>query len=112
MDLKEFVSEAISQVVNGISEAQANTADTSAKVNPELLKRGGEPEMGFTPTSAGMASVLQFDIAITAEEGTDTKGGIGVATGVFNLGSAGASSAQSSTVSRLQFSVPVVLPHD
>lgn len=111
MDLQEFLSEAITQVVNGVADAQQKTAGSSAKVNPEFLKRGGEPDMGFTPTTEGMASVLRFDIALTTTEGTDTKGGIGVATGIFNLGSAGASSAENSTVSRVQFNVPVVLPN-
>ncbi len=56
------------------------------------------------------AQMINFDVALTVTEGTGTKGGIGVVTGIFTLGSAGQSEAESSTVSRVKFAIPVVLP--
>ena len=54
---------------------------------------------------------VKFDVAVTATEGTGTKGGIGVVAGVFALGSQEQSSAEVSAVSRLKFAVPIALPY-
>jgi hypothetical protein len=53
---------------------------------------------------------LEFDVAVTAQEGTATKGGIGVFAGAIGLGSQGQSTAANQTVSRIKFAVPVLLP--
>lgn len=54
--------------------------------------------------------LVHFDVALTAEEGTKTKGGIGVVAGVFALGTQGAFNESSSAISRIQFKVPLLLP--
>ena len=53
---------------------------------------------------------VDFDVALTVTEGTGTKGGIGIVAGAFALGSTGQSTAQNSSVSRVQFSVPIAFP--
>jgi len=58
-----------------------------------------------------LVQTVEFDVAVTATEGTDTKGGIGVVAGVFALGSQGQSSEEISAVSRIKFSVPITLPY-
>jgi len=57
-----------------------------------------------------VVSFVEFDMAVTATEGKETKGGIGVVAGVFTLGSAGKSDAASGSESRIKFSVPLLLP--
>jgi hypothetical protein len=61
-------------------------------------------------TYTGTAQIVEFDVALTAMEGTGTKGGIGVVAGMFALGSTGQSKEESSSVSRVKFSVPLSLP--
>ena len=53
---------------------------------------------------------IEFDVAVTVTEGTQTKGGIGVFMGAVGLGSQGQSSNQNASVTRIKFSVPLVLP--
>jgi len=111
MELKEFVRQTIAEIAEGVGEAQQDVASKGACVNPALLGRvSNASDLGFLPTSAGVASILQFDVALSAKEGTDTKGGIGVVSGFVNLGSSGASNAENSSISRVQFNVPVALP--
>lgn len=57
-------------------------------------------------------AMVEFDIALSEAKGTDTKGGIGVFLGAVGLGSQGASHGESSSNSRVKFSVPIVLPGD
>jgi hypothetical protein len=49
-------------------------------------------------------------MAVTVEDGAKTKAKIGVVTGVFNLGAGGTSENKELAVSRIQFTVPVLLP--
>lgn len=98
MQLEEFVSESLRQIIAGVKRAQDDTKEMGAKINPDGLRFHVENHR------------VEFDVAVTAAEGTGTKGGIGVVAGVFNLGSAGESNASSTTASRIKFGVIVELP--
>jgi len=117
VSLKQFVAEAVSQIVEGVVEAQERVGKLKGTVNPTKVNLGAtfQQEHSVSADSEGYSTsnVVQpvsFDVAITAEEGTGTKGGIGVVIGLFNLGAAGHSDAKSSAVSRVQFTVPLLLP--
>ena len=55
-------------------------------------------------------SNVEFDIALAEANAKDTKGGIGVFLGSVGLGSQGSSHGESSSHSRIKFSVPIVFP--
>jgi hypothetical protein len=111
MDLKEFVAETLTQIIDGVKEAQRRTeAVEGTSVNPHLSAPPELARYGILNAGGNVAQVIQFDVALTAMEGTGTKGGIGVVAGVFNLGSAGQSQTENSSVSRVKFSVPLALP--
>ena len=111
MNLQDFVSETISQIVQGVVTAQKSAIEHGAHVNPRLT---GTTEslssQGLLWSGDNTAQVVHFDVALTITEGTGTKGGIGVFAGVVNLGSTGQSKNESSSVSRVKFSVPLTLP--
>lgn len=112
INLQDFISETLTQITNGVRNAQTRTADTDAHINPVDLYLGSDATKGrmFRPKTYQPIETVHFDIAVTAEEATDTKGGIGVFVGSIGLGSQGQSDARNSSVSRIQFSVPVLLP--
>ena len=111
MNLKEFVSETIVQIIEGVIDANDRTKQYGAVVSPNIAgSQEHGAKHGFVASKDGAAQMIHFDVALEAKEGTGTKGGIGVVTGIFSLGSAGQSSAESSTVSRVKFGVPIVLP--
>jgi hypothetical protein len=111
MELREFVAEAIKQISAGVKDAQATYDEHGAFVNPHLSTSADlAVKHGILIASGHAAQLVQFDIALTVTEGTGTKGGIGVFVGAFSLGSSGQSSAENSSVSRVKFFVPLVLP--
>jgi len=112
MNLQEFVAETLTQIIDGVREAQTRAKDGDATVNPGLNATAENAKYGIFNASGTAAQLVQFDVALTGMEGTETKGGIGVVAGVFNLGSTGHSQAENSSVSRVKFSVPLVLPRD
>jgi len=112
MDLKEFISETLSQIVSGVKGAQESAKRHGAEINPELFGNVQElAKEGIVQTnSGGSTTIVEFDVALTVTEGTGTKGGIGVFTGMVNLGSSGQSKSENISVSRVQFKVPLALP--
>jgi hypothetical protein len=95
------------QIVEGVSDAQEQVNASGAEVNPHLT--GNVPD-GFAFASGRWATIVHFDVGVTATEGTGTKGGIGVVVGAFAIGSSGQSKKENSAVNRVSFAVPVRLP--
>lgn len=111
MDLGEFVSQTLIQIVDGVKNAQDKVAESGATVNPHLTTSQEQAgRQGFLWTGGAYAQIVQFDVALTVTEGKGTKGGIGVFAGAINLGSSGQSQNENSSVSRVKFSVPLALP--
>jgi hypothetical protein len=112
LKLEEFISETLKQIINGVSEAQLYALEKNACVNPSgLTFRTDQGQIRlYNPQTGDIAQEIHFDIAVTATEGTGTKGGVGVFVGALGLGSQGQSEKESSIVSRISFDVPVILP--
>lgn len=64
--------------------------------------------LGWTE-SGDLINMVSFDVAVTATDGTGTKGGIGIVIGAVALGSQGQSENRNEAVSRVQFKVPFAL---
>ncbi|MBW4048724.1 MAG: hypothetical protein HIU89_12580 [Proteobacteria bacterium] len=113
MELQEFIKQSLVQIVNGMAEAQQEVAAKGASVNPSGLKLKDDQVKGHSVSNDGnVTQHIEFDVAVTTTEGTGTKGGIGVVMGVLALGSQGQSSASSQAISRLKFTIPMLLPSD
>ena len=111
MQLKDFVAESIKQIVDGVSDAMEHAASKGARINPERqVFNANNAGARSDPRNGASIETVEFDVAVTVTEGTQTKGGIGVFTGVVGLGSQGQSEATNSSVTRLKFVVPIALP--
>ena len=111
MELQEFVTQTLVQIVAGVKQAQVDAKKLGSEVNPHLTAPAAElGQHGFLWTGGPAAQVVQYDVALTVLEGTGTKGGIGVFAGAVTLGSSGQSKNESTSVSRVKFSVPLTLP--
>jgi hypothetical protein len=95
MDIKTFVSESLTQILEGVEVAQEKN-----------IKSAVNPAFGSAHTKEKLTEI-EFDIAVTIESGTETKGGIAVFGGAINLGSQGKSNKTDATINRIKFSVPV-----
>jgi hypothetical protein len=113
VELKQFISQALADIVQGVLDTQQVLGANGKYINPELSTQQGTHEKHgkLVSIQGQLVQTVEFDVAVTATEGTDTKGGIGVVAGVFALGSQGQSSEEISAVSRIKFSVPITLPY-
>lgn len=111
MDLKEFIRDTLTQIAEGAAEAQINISAFGGEVAPHI-RTGTYMELGkhgLLSAEKGYAHMVEFDVALTASEGTGTKGGIGVFLGAVTLGSGGESKSENSSFSRIKFAIPISL---
>lgn len=107
--LETFVVEALRAIVGGVSSAMSEIADKGGIVNPGTNSSTGWPGPWSRTRGVG-AQFVEFDVAVTSNELTNTKGGVGASIGPIVLGSVGKSSEQHHNVSRIRFTVPLILP--
>jgi hypothetical protein len=94
MDIKEFVSESLKQIIDGVVDAQSHAGGKNAVVVPF---HNNHKEIGF-------------DIAVTVVEGKETEGKAGISVWSIGAGVTGKSESSNSTISRIKFEIPVELP--
>lgn len=112
--LEDFVAETLKQIIMGVKAAQEYAAENGAKVSPANLCLShcaqGDVRL-MEENTCRIAQEIDFDIAVTTTEGTETKGGVGIFVGPVALGTQGKSDAQNSSISRIKFQVPILLPN-
>ncbi|MGM4983242.1 hypothetical protein [Rhizobium sp. 11_C7_N12_5] len=103
MNVKDFVSASLKEILAGIEDAQKATG--GGGINAKL---GGKESSGslINGGETGMFTRVDFDIAVSVE--TNGKGGGNLK--VFGVGIEGGVDHKSGTASRITFSVPVRLP--
>lgn len=109
MNLDEFVKEVLSQIVSGIRGAQA--IEGGAFVVPD--NDGGHDYAKHPRVSSNArikSTIVDFDIALTVED--SSKGSGSGVLKVFGIGAnvQGEMASKDTTVSRIQFAVPILLP--
>ena len=111
MQLDDFVAETLSQIVNGVSKARKETGLTGIGVRPSGAPavNASNPDVVLTEGRVAAQSV-RFDVALTVTENTGTSAKVGVVSGIINGSGAMEGQSQNSSVSRVQFSIPVLLP--
>src|SRR2546423_6050458 len=112
MTVKEFVEDTLVQIVEGVQAAQMRIAKSGAAINRYGMTMVSSQLDGrrYDPETREVEELVRFDIAVTVEGGTGTRGGVGVFLGPVALGSQGQSSNKDAQVSRVQFAVPIVYP--
>lgn len=118
MYLQEFVQETITQLVEGLVEAQKKVKGKGCIIIPNEIwtpDATSQPMIFTSPrnkdNSGRYVSMIEFDVAITVDnkEGLDGKLKVKVA-GILDVGGGGEMAKTDTTTSRIKFKVPVALP--
>ena len=95
MELKEFVTKTLVEIIEGVKDAQATAKEARGAV---------------IPMAADPIRTIDFDVALTTSESTKSKGGIGVFLGGAGIGGQKQAAGEAKSFSRIKFSVPIILP--
>jgi hypothetical protein len=111
MNLSEFVAATLKQIAEGVQAAQGAVNAAGGTVNPpSSTPTFDSGDIQLAISSGQRLTSVSFDVALTVVEESDSKAGIGIATGIVGLGGSKVSKASETSVSRVQFNVPVLLP--
>jgi hypothetical protein len=115
MTLKDFIGEALSEIIFGIDEAKKRLEPTGRDhwISAPIAAVGAGQAIHDTDvavwmpdgTSVNKANLVRFDVAVHATE--SKKGGGGVEVAVVNVG--GELSKEEAAVSRIQFDIPLII---
>jgi len=100
--LKDFISETLSEIVEGVVEAQGRVHQHGAKVSPL-------EQTGYGSATPRTESV-EFDIQVATSDASKTKQGIGVFVVSLGAGVQGQTDMTQSSAGRIRFHVWVELP--
>ena len=108
MELKEFVTAVLQQITDGVVDAQKR----GIFVNPRKKHHSVKPAFYHTIDGENYEESLQtvdFEVGLTNEVGSGG-GRIGVSLGSFSFGADGGGKTSNSSVTRIRFSIPMLLP--
>ncbi|MGF7132076.1 hypothetical protein P3T40_003559 [Paraburkholderia sp. EB58] len=109
MNLSEFVKEVLTEIVAGVVAAQQGK--DGAFVVPGF--DGGHQYARndrFSSNASLKSTVVDFDIALTVEESKSAGGGAEIKVWGVGAKAKGDLSAKDTSVSRVQFAIPILLP--
>ena len=113
MKLQEFVAETLKEIIAGVKKSQKYAESEGAWVSPEMRPDGygeGTRKVGWTAQDGANIEQIEFDVAVTSTEGSETKAGVGIFVAGIGLGAKGKSDESTSSISRIKFSIPLGLP--
>lgn len=111
MDLRDFVRETLVQIVEGVVNARDSIVEKGGDINPvgghfdQKSLKGRQWDW-----KRGAAENVEFDVALTASDKEDAKAGFGVFFGAVGIGTQISGENAYSSMTRVKFSVPLLLP--
>jgi len=110
MKLDDFVEETLKQIIKGVVAAQEYGQTQSTNINPitAVFQNPAEGQT-FCQETGVLLQKIGFDIAVTVNE-SQTLANDGESVGSISVSSTSLNSSQNSSVSRVQFEVPILLP--
>lgn len=108
MELKEFITETLVQMTDGVVDAAVICKEKGAKVNPLLRETDG---MAFTAYD-NSATIVKFHVGLCESSDTSENKGIGVFLAGLKGGMSEIDKNRNETTTSIEFSIPIELPHE
>jgi hypothetical protein len=109
MNLQEFITETITQIIDGVVQSQKHAKESGAYVNVPVVSVGNK-SYKIVDVSLPEPQIIEFDIAVGAIKSEETKGGMGIFVAGIGIGYQEKEDSSGSELSRIKFSIPVVIP--
>ncbi len=110
MELKTFIKQSLLDIAGAIKEVGEDTS-TNMVVNPSDVAGGRGKIVKVSEGKYIDLQHIKFDVAVTI--GNNARGDVGAGINIAGLkiGGAGEVSDEHETASRIQFEIPIALPH-
>ena len=117
MELKDFIAQTLTQIVEGVRSAQEPTKKLDGIINPTMNDFSDNPNLGHIGTRGysndqRVIFPVQFDVSLSTEQAKTKGGEAGLRVSVFSAGGKKQTKSTESQVAQVKFVVPVLLPYD
>jgi hypothetical protein len=112
MELKDFIAQTISQVMEGIKEAQDLTEKVGGSVNPKgQIYSNAESAPFQDKETTRIGDFIYFDVAVEVTEGKAESGGAKISIPTLGgLGGKLSGKMENRLINRVKFRLPVIYP--
>ena len=113
MKLEEFISNSLKSILKGIKDSQSDCKEDGALINPYIGKWDeNKLDTQYIKNKEGARRVsrVNFDIAVSVSNSSETGGNAGINVYALNLSGKLTDKKNNETVSRIQFGVDIVFP--
>jgi formylmethanofuran dehydrogenase subunit B len=107
MELKEYIKEVVSSINLAIKDLQENNVSNEV-INPKGIM--GTKGVGANDSRL-QVSDIEFNIVISKELKEESKSGLGVMMGHFNIGCQENDGRTNNSVNSIRFSIPIIFPY-
>jgi hypothetical protein len=114
MELDKFISNSLKSIIKGIKESQDFANQNGARINPYVDEHDFDKNQTTyfgNQEGARAVSKIDFDIAVTTSSSQETGGEGGINVYSLKLGGKLSDKEINESVSRIKFSLNVVLPN-
>lgn len=108
MNLKDFVEEALIEIVEGVKAAQEKTASTGAIISPRLANFGKDKTQIRDKYCS--VQIVEFEAVLAEEKGSEGTGKLGVILADWGISVKAKKEEKTSGQTSVKFTVPVILP--
>ena len=110
MELKEFITQTLININQGIIDAQEQSKESGIVINPKNIKKRDNNIYEVCNGYSAPIQEIEFNIVVNVAEGKDSKIAVGAFTGMLSGGVSNTNQNNSSTQTTIKFNLPVQFP--
>jgi hypothetical protein len=110
MELKEFITQTLCNISQGIIDAQEKSSESGFIINPKNIRKRDSNVYEKYDGNDAVIQEIEFNIVVNVSEGSDSKIAVGAFTGIFSGGGSAANQNNNSTQTTIRFNLPVQFP--
>lgn len=111
MELKQFVTDSLVQIFEGVDAAQQEIGD-SGQICP-VVRKDSIRDANTIPALSNDGQPIEyfdFDVAVKIDDSNEVGAKVGISIASFNFGGSGKTVSSEGVVSKIKFRIPVVFP--
>lgn len=110
MVLKEFIKDTVTQIADAVTELNGGTSKFNLVVNPIVSIGGINKGTLHIGRQECVLTNIEFNLSLTTSENKGSDAKVGVFASVIGVGASSNENAQNEIVSKIKFSLPILLP--
>jgi hypothetical protein len=106
MELKNFITETLKQIINGVEEAQKDVQNNGAYINPTDIVNDNLSSITINDKKIRVSNI-NFEVEVSTIDESDTTKGVGVYIANFGIGGKQKDNDKAISTNKISFVVPI-----